>query len=58
MHIRSEDRLVWWLEEVISCLNIYIHNTCEEGGLQNARPLIVWLDSCKGQNKNKNVMSF
>jgi hypothetical protein len=49
-----------WLEdqagrgpEEVVCLNNYIHATCEEGGLQNARS-----DTCGGQNKNKYVMSF
>lgn len=47
-----------WSEEVASCLNNYIHTKCEEGGLQNMRSLIAWLDSCGGQNKNKYLMSF
>ena len=56
MHMWLEDQADRRPEEVVSCQNNYIHTTCEEGGLQNAKSLIAWSDSSGGQNKNNYFM--
>jgi hypothetical protein len=53
VHTWSEDQASRGPGKVVSCLNNYIHTTCDKGGLQNARSLTAWSDSCAGQNKNK-----
>ncbi|GFN84878.1 hypothetical protein PoB_001138400 [Plakobranchus ocellatus] len=53
MHMWSEDVAGRSSNEVLSSLNKYFSNKALD-----ASNLIAWSDSCGGQNKNKNIISF
>jgi hypothetical protein len=56
MHIWAEDTVSRGSQDIASCLLTYLNSNKTE--IENRKVLKAWSDSCRGQNKNRNIIAF